>query len=245
MQHAADVPDTRMTYNSNPEKEDIEIIIAKHSSLVRKIAWHVYSRTSSAIEVADLIQIGMAALVDGARRFEDRGIDFAGYANARVRGAMVDELRREAKITRSGMMNRKKLNNARKKLEEQLGRSSTSSELASFLKIPIEEYYDLESRSSTLRQESIDETYTDHDMWFADLNSDPFHDLEVSDTARRLAAFIAMLPEKQAMVLQLYFVEEMNLEEIGQTIGVGAARACQIKKKALEDLRELWQQDTG
>jgi RNA polymerase sigma factor for flagellar operon FliA len=91
--------------------------------------------------------------------------------------------------------------------------------------------------SHALQQESIDEVYSDQSMWFADVEERADEALEREGLKTALAAGIGKLPEREGMVLQLYFVEEMNLEEIGQTLGIGAARVCQIKKAALEKVR--------
>jgi len=88
-----------------------------------------------------------------------------------------------------------------------------------------------------VHQESIDEVYSDHSMWFADVEERADEAIDRTRLQRAIAETIATLPEREAMVLQLYFVEEMNLEEIGETLGVGAARICQIKKAALDRVR--------
>jgi RNA polymerase sigma factor for flagellar operon FliA len=91
--------------------------------------------------------------------------------------------------------------------------------------------------SQAVHQESIEEVYSDHSMWFADVEERADDAIDRVRLKEAIAASIRDLPERDAMVLQLYFVEEMNLEEIGQTLGVGAARICQIKKAALDRLR--------
>jgi RNA polymerase sigma factor for flagellar operon FliA len=95
--------------------------------------------------------------------------------------------------------------------------------------------------SQAVHQESIDEVYSDHSMWFADIEERADDAIDRGRLQDAIAEAIAGLPEREAMVLQLYFVEEMNLEEIGQTLGVGAARICQIKKAALDRVRGLLQ----
>ena len=95
--------------------------------------------------------------------------------------------------------------------------------------------------SQAVHQESIEEIYSDHSMWFADAEEQADEALDRGRLKDAVADAIRTLPERDAMVLQLYFVEEMNLEEIGQTLGVGAARICQIKKAALDRVRGLLQ----
>lgn len=236
MQHSQITHDA-LTYAPRRSQSDVDAIIHTHSPLVRRIAWHVHSRMSSAIEVEDLIQIGMVALIDAARTFEDRGISFIPYASTRVRGAMIDELRRDARMCRSGMVNRRRLAQVRATLENRLGRSASDADMAEALGLDGGAYHAMVAGTHAVRQDSIDEVYSDHDIWFADMADRADTLLEQSEMRSLLARNIATLAEREAMVLQLYFVEELNLDEIGETLGVGAARVCQIKKSALEKLR--------
>ena len=99
------------------------------------------------------------------------------------------------------------------------------------------EFRKLVDDMQSVQQESIDDVYSEHSMWFADVEERADQALERQDLQSALAASIGKLPEREAMVLQLYFIEEMNLEEIGLTLGIGAARVCQIKKAALDRVR--------
>lgn len=106
------------------------------------------------------------------------------------------------------------------------------------------EYRQAVDSSEMMQQQSMDEVYSDQSMWFADTQDRADDVLEREGLKAAVAAGIRKLPEREAMVLQLYFVEELNLEEIGQTLDIGAARVCQIKKAALDKLRGLlkeWQ----
>jgi RNA polymerase sigma factor for flagellar operon FliA len=228
-----------LTYAPRRAQTDADALIKTHSQLVRRIAWHVHSRMSSAIAVEDLIQIGMIALIEAARTFEDRGISFIPYASMRVRGAMIDELRRDARMCRSGMVNRRRLAQVRTSLENKLERSPSDCEMAEALALDASAYHALVASTQAVQQHSLDEVYSDHDIWFADQSDTADTMLEQSEMRAMLAQNIAQLAEREAMVLQLYFAEEMNLDEIGETLGVGAARVCQIKKAALDKLREM------
>ena len=217
---------------------DPDRLVQSHLGLVRRSAWHVHSRVSSAIEVEDLIQIGTIALIEAARSFEDRGhAAFATYATVRVRGAMIDALRKSATMVRSAIRKRREFAAARSALEGQLGRAPTDHEMAHRLDLTVESYRIALSATHGVRHESIDDIYSDHSEWFADDAPDAFDDLARSRLQRAVSAAISALPEREALVLQLYYVEEMNLEEIGATLDVGAARVCQIKKAALEKVR--------
>jgi RNA polymerase sigma factor FliA len=228
-----------MVYKRKPEVQSPEAIARAHMPLVRKIAWHVHGRVSTAIEVEDLIQIGMIALVEAANGYEDRGHAFATYATMRIRGAMIDHLRRQATLCRSAMARRRDFTAARVKLEQRLGREASEAELAVELGLDPAEFRRQWDEAQAVRHESIDEVYSEHSMWFADLGEGAEQALQREGLQEALAGAIRQLPEREAMVLQLYFVEEMNLEEIGLTLGIGAARVCQIKKAALEKVRGL------
>lgn len=219
--------------NNSPEQ-----LARRYMPLVRKIAWHVHGRVSSAVEVEDLLQIGMVALVEAANGFEDRGLGFASYAQMRVRGAMIDHLRRGATIARSAMANRKQLAVVRNRLEQQLRRTPLEAEMSDAMGMEAAAYRELADSCEMVQHTSMDEVYSDQSMWFADVEDRADDVMERESLKSALAKCIGELPQREAMVLQLYFVEELNLEEIGQALDIGAARVCQIKKAALEKLRE-------
>ena len=224
---------------ARPDATSPARLIEAHSALVRRVAWHVHSRMSTAIEIEDLIQIGFIALVEAAQHFEDRGIAFAPYASTRIRGAMVDALRRDARMGRAGMANRRYLAGIRAKLEQAFMRPPSDAEMADAAGLEPQAYYAMAASTQAVAQDSIDESYSDHDMWFADLADSADTALEKAQLRETLVASLAKLSEREAMILQLYFVEELNLDEIGETLGVGAARVCQIKKAALDKMRMM------
>jgi RNA polymerase sigma factor for flagellar operon FliA len=230
--------DPAPTYQRAPAKQSPEALARAHMPLVRKIAWHVHGRVSSATEVEDLIQIGMIALVEAANGFEDRGHAFATYASMRIRGAMIDHLRREATVCRSAMARRREFAAVRTRLENRLGRQASEAEMAAELRLDPADYRRLSDETHSIQHESMDEVYSEHSMWFADVEERADEALDRDRLQGALAASIKTLPEREAIVLQLYFVEEMNLEEIGETLGIGAARVCQIKKAALDKVRK-------
>lgn len=223
---------------AKPGDNSPERLARQYMPLVRKIAWHVHGRVSTAIEVEDLLQIGMVALVEAANSFEDRGLGFAAYAQLRVRGAMIDHLRRQATICRSTMAKRKDLAKVRNRLEQQLGRLPTEAEMSADMGLDPSDYRELADSVEMVQHTSMDEVYSDQSMWFADVEDRADDILERESLKAAIANGISELPEREALVLQLYFVEELNLEEIGHTLDIGAARVCQIKKAALDRLRE-------
>lgn len=228
-----------LTYGRKGAARDADEIIRQYGQLVRKTAWHVHSRMSTAVEIEDLVQIGMIALVEAARHFEDRGIPFVPYASTRIRGAMIDELRRVSRLCRSGMVNRRTLVATRKRLEQQLMRPPSDAEMAEALQLGADGYYQMVASAQDSQVNSIDDSYSDHDIWFADDAHGADETIERAELARTLADNIASLSEREALVLNLYFVEEMNLHEISEVMKLTSARICQIKKAALGRLREM------
>lgn len=226
------------TPKKNGTRETDALVLA-HKHIVRRTAWHVHSRMSTAIEVEDLMQIGLVALVEAAQIFEERGAAFVTYANTRIRGSMIDALRRDARMSRSGMGNRRKIAAIRADLEQRLMRAPNDSEMAAEMGLGGAEYQALVATTRPVRQDSIDDAYSDHDMLFSDASDRADDMLEKSQLSALLAANLSKLSEREQMVLNLYFVEEMNLEEIGLTLDVGAARICQIKKSALTKLHQM------
>jgi RNA polymerase sigma factor for flagellar operon FliA len=229
----------QFTYRRGVCQNGPEDLVREHRELVRKIAWHVHSSVSTRIELEDLIQIGLVSLIEAARTFEDRGAAFMPYAATRVRGAMIDHLRREALMSRSGMANRRRLTAVRARLEALLGRRATDCEMAEELEASAEAYHAMVASARPVGQDPIDEIYSDDQPWFMDLAERADTLMEREQLLAGMAAAIGELPEREAIVLQLYFVEELNLEEIGEVLNVGAARVCQIKKAALKKLRDV------
>lgn len=216
-----------------------EFLIRQNMSLVRKIAWQVHRRISSAIDVDDLIQTGMIALIEAARAYEDRGHAFSTYASIRIRGSMVDGLRRQATQCRSVMAKRRAIAEARLRFEHLHGRTPSDSELAHALGIELATFRADALAAQPVWHAPIDEIYSDRSMAFADDGEAADVALDRTRLHEAIATGIRMLPEREAAVLQLYFVEERSLDEIGAILGVSAARVCQIKKGALERLRGM------
>lgn len=229
-----------LTYGraQTPRREG-EALIRAHLPLVRRIAWHVHGSMSSIVEVEDLVQIGLVALVEAAATFEDRGeVTFRQYLSTRLRGAMIDELRRQATTTRGAMRRRKHYHQAIAALTAQSGQAPEEAMIATHLGVSVAKLRADYVTAEAVRFDPIDEVYADDLPWFADDTPDAFEQLASSDLRDTLTAAIAALPEREAQVIQLYYVEELNLEEIGQVFGIGAARVCQIKGAAHARLKK-------
>lgn len=212
-------------------------LVSRYGQLVRRIAWHVRSRMAASSDLEDLIQIGLIALIEAARNYEDRGHAFTTYASMRIRGAMIDQLRRDARVSRSAMDAQRRIATARTRLEQRQMRSPSNAEIAVELGMAPAAYAAFSAAAASAEQCSLDDSYSDHDMDFADPAPLADNLVERAQAQAGLADAIATLPERDARILQLYFVEELNLHEIGDVLGIGAARVCQIKKAALARLR--------
>ena len=219
-------------------KTDPERLVSSHLGLVRKIAWHVHARVSSAIDVEDLVQIGMISLIEAARAFEDRGhAAFATYATVRVRGAMIDEVRRVAHDSRTARSRRAGYERALSSLRGSLGREPSRAEIARLMEVSDADLLAIEA--SGVKLTPIDDAYDETSLAFASDDPDPFEALCAVEDRERLIQAMTQLPDRLKLVLQLFFVEELNLTEIAGVLEVSVPRVHQLRAKALKDLRAL------
>jgi len=209
--------------------------------MVRRLAWHVNGAGRPGVEVEDLIQAGLVALTECAQRHAGPGEDgFAAYAKMRVRGAMVDLIRRTVPLSRGASERRRLLRDTEQTLRTELGREPTSAELAQALGMDEGELDMLRSAQEPLRFESIDEVYSDSNLAFADNGPDSLELLQGEEVRGLVVHAITALPERLQLVVQLYFVEELNLSEIAAVLSVSIPRVHQLKAQALDHLkREL------
>jgi RNA polymerase sigma factor for flagellar operon FliA len=220
-----------LTYAPRP-RADADALVRQYLPLVRKLAWHVHGSMSTLIDVEDLVQVGLVALVEAVAQAPEQGAGFRGYLVTRLRGSMIDELRRQATSTRGAMRRFRQYKEAVASLTQAAGHAPGEAMIAAHLGVSIEKLRADYITAEALRFEQLDEVYADDLPWFADDTPDAFAQLAEGQLRDKLIAAIAALPEREAMVVQLYYVEELNLEEIGQVLGIGAARVCQIKAAA-------------
>jgi RNA polymerase sigma factor for flagellar operon FliA len=191
------------------------------------------------MELEDLVQAGLVALTECAQRHQGPGEDgFAAYAKMRVRGAMVDVIRRSVPLSRGAAGRRRMLREKEDHLRGILGREPRPDELAGALGIEEGELASLRASSQPLRFEPIEEAYSDSDMAFADDRLDSLSLLEQEEMRESVITAITALPERLQLIVQLYFVEELNLSEIAQVLSVSIPRVHQLKAQALSLLRE-------
>ncbi len=219
-------------------RPDAAARIGRFVPMVRRLAWHVHGGGRPGIELEDLMQAGMVALTECAQRHAGPGEDgFAAYAKLRVRGAMVDLIRRHVPLSRGAAERRRHLREKESALRGALGREPKPSELAAALGIGVAELGALQSASTPLRFEPIDEIYSDSNPAFADDRPDSLALLADAELRAHLLDAISGLPERLQVIVQLYFVEELNLSEIADALQVSVPRVHQLKAQALARLR--------
>ena len=222
---------------------DVEGLISGHMDLVRKIAWHMHGRVGSAIEIDDLIQIGYFGLVTAAQKYSVKeGASFASYAVLRIRGAIVDHLRKSSNLCRTTIQMQQKTKKVEASLLKKLHRSPSRQEISDELGIKIDEFDEWERAFAANVHTSLDAAYDEFSMWFVSKDSGPEQKLNEADLRKSLRMSLEDLSQKEALVIQLYYVEELNVYEIAEVLDVTTGRVSQIKKSAISKLRKSMDQ---
>lgn len=219
----------------------MEYLVSQNVSLVKRIAYHLMSRLPPSVQVEDLIQAGMIGLLEAARQFDAaQGASFETYAGIRIRGAMLDELRRYDWTPRSVHRKAREVADAIRIIEARTGRDARDSEVAEYLGLSMTDYHQILRDTVSCRVFSIEELLESGDSVLegcADPSLQPVEGLARAGFARALADAIASLPERERLVIQLYYDEELNLRQIGEDLGVSESRVCQIQSQAILRLR--------
>lgn len=218
-----------------------EALVERYAPLVKKIASHLLGRLPEGVELEDLVQTGLIALLDAARQFSpSKGASFETYAGIRVRGAMLDEFRNTDWAPRSVYRKQRQLTAAIRAVENRTGSHANAREIAAELGVSLDEYHDMVSATTAQRMFSLDEAGPDvaaGENEDSEAVTDATTELESDEFRAAMAAAIGELPEREALVMSLYYDEELNLKEIGQVLGVSESRVCQIHGQALARLR--------
>jgi len=225
-------------------REVVEDRVRRFLPLVRRSAWHIYGAGREGLEVEDLIQTGILALTECAQKHTGPTEDgFAAYAKIRVRGAMLDQIRRLLNDSRNARKKRAAYNKARDALRAEHGRDPSRAEIARKLGISDSELVEIEASAITVT--SIAEEYDETSTAFAADGPDPFEVLSEMENRERLILAMQKLPERLMLVLQLFYVEELNLTEIAEVLEVSVPRVHQLRAKALKDLKKLMETPEG
>lgn len=218
--------------------------VTRFLPMVRKLAWHLSGSGGPTVDVEDLMQAGLVALTECAQKHDSPSEDgFAAYAKLRVRGAMVDLLRSASPDPRGARAKRRMIESARAKLHTALGREPSSAELADTLGMTVEDFRRLESDLVETRLNSLDECYSESDTAFASHEPDAERQVLQQEDREILIAALGSLGERHQLVIQLYFVEELNLSEIADVLGVSVPRVHQLKAAALVQMRKAMAED--
>lgn len=219
----------------------VAALVAEHQELVRRIAWHLSARLPDSVEVDDLVQSGQIGLIEAARHYKpEGGASFATYAGTRIRGAMLDELRRGDWMPRSVHRNGRAIARAVRAVEGRLGRAASENEIAAELGVSLAEYHGMADAAARGPLLSLDGLSADDEARpdIPDEDSpDALEQLGASGFRKALAEAIDQLPERERQVMGLYYDESLNLKEIGAVLGVSESRVCQIHAQAVVRLR--------
>ncbi|MHB8919470.1 MAG: RNA polymerase sigma factor FliA [Halothiobacillus sp.] len=229
---------------SHVQRGGAEAVVAEHANLVKRIAFHLMNRLPDHVQAEDLIQAGMIGLLDAARLFDaNQGASFETYAGIRIRGAMLDELRRNDWAPRSVHRRHREISQAIREIEAQTGCEAKDADVCRLLGIGLDEYYESINDSAQVRLTPLDHGGENHDetLDVADHADQPDQHLSQERFSADLAEHIAALPERERLVMSLYYVDELNQKEIGAVLGVSESRVCQIQSKAILRLKSALQ----
>lgn len=216
-------------------------LVNQHAGLVKRIAYHLMNKLPPSVQADDLIQAGMLGLLEASRNYDaTQGASFETYAGIRIRGSMLDEIRRSDWTPRSVHRKARQVTEAMRDIEHRVGRDARDVEVADAMGISIEEYHRVLQDSMGCRIFSLDElTAVGEGMIdIEERETDtPFDGLQKDAFKKALADAIAGLPERERLVIAMYYDNEMNLREIGHVLGVSESRVCQIHSQATLRLR--------
>ncbi len=230
-------------YNKAKARDSQHLLIERHAPLVKRIAYHLLARLPASVQVEDLMQAGMIGLLEASKKYDgSKGASFETYAGIRIRGAMLDEVRKGDWAPRSVHRNTRMVSDAIRAIEARTGRDAKDQEVAAELKLSLEDYYGILSDTLGSKLFSFDDLLQDGEHGGLQEDSgithlEPSRDLEDDRFQAALADAIANLPERERLVLSLYYDEELNLKEIGEVLGVSESRVSQLHSQCAARLR--------
>jgi RNA polymerase sigma factor FliA len=225
----------RYTRTRSPDAE----LMQQHAGLVKRIAYHLAARLPASVEIDDLIQAGSIGLLEAARNFQgDRGASFETYAGIRIRGAMLDELRRGDWAPRSLHRRARDVEAAMRAIEQETGREAKDAEIAERMGVSLTEYFEAVTDAARCQVLSTDGFSDESEGYDAPAeNADPDGQVTRAEFQAELIKAIGSLPEREKLGMLLYYERELNLKEIGKVLDVSESRVCQIHGQALVRLR--------
>ena len=225
-------------------KHNIKDLVKDNITLVKKIAWHLHGRVSAIIEIEDLIQIGMLGLISAAQNYTpQKDASFSSYANIRIKGEILDYLRKNSNLCRATIKMKKMSEKASLMLRHKLGREPHNNEIAKELMMTTEKYYEWTNAFEANVIRSLDDSYDEYSQWFVTKEMNPEENINHTELRNGLKEVLGKLEGNEALIIQLYFVEELNVYEIAEVMNVSTGRVSQIKTSAIKRLRENLQKD--
>jgi RNA polymerase sigma factor for flagellar operon FliA len=227
---------------TSPKTATRHALIHEYSPMVRRLANRMARNFPRSVDADDLFQIGMLGLMDAVERYEDsRAVSFTAYVRMRVKGAILDEMRKQDWVPRSVRDRAARLNDARKALTEQLGRPPHHAELAKFMDVSEERLEDL-IQTADVRILISTEEGGEGEATVGDTLSHPASDLDEDLARRSLAGIVreavAVLPERDQLIIDLYYYRDLNFKEIADVLGVTESRVSQLHSRIRKRLRE-------
>ena len=225
-------------------KHNIKDLVKDNITLVKKIAWHLHGRVSAIIEIEDLIQIGMLGLISAAQNYTpQKDASFSSYANIRIKGEILDYLRKNSNLCRATIKMKKMSEKASLMLRHKLGREPDNNEIAKELNMTTEKYYEWTNAFEANVIRSLDDSYDEYSQWFVTKEMNPEENINHTELRNGLKEVLGKLEGNEALIIQLYFVEELNVYEIAEVMNVSTGRVSQIKTSAIKRLRENLQKE--
>ena len=225
------------SYKSASQPKDE--LIQKNMTLVKKIAYFYAGRVQKAAEVEDLIQIGMMGLVEAAHNYSpQQGVTFPIYARLRIKGSIVDFLRKSSNLCRRTIKNKQNYDRAYDLLRKNFARVPKHEEVSKELNITVEELHSWEKEFAANQNQSMDEATEIYGDFLISTDTTVEENLMSGELKKHLREALTVLNSQQVLVIQLYYVEELNVYEIAKTLSVSTGRVSQIKSAALGLLRQ-------
>ena len=223
------------------ERPDYDELMTEYAPFVKRIAYHMISRLPSNVQLEDMIQAGMIGLFDALKGYDmSKGASFETYARIRIQGSMIDEVRRCDWTPRSVYKKSRQLSEAIRTIEKEQGRDAKGSEVAELLELSLEQYHNLVKDAAgcqLLSYEDIALSGGSQDEYNSGDFNGPYKHIQEDNFKCGLVDKISNLPEREKLVVSLYYDEEFNLREIGEILGITEGRVCQIHSQALLRLR--------
>ena len=221
---------------SKVNQQTQETLVKTHALMVKRIAYHLLGRLPHSVQLDDLIQAGMLGLLEAVRHYDStKGASFETYAGIRIRGHMLDEVRRNDWVPRSVYRNSRMVSEAVKQVENRLGREAKDHEIAAELHLSLEDYYEMLKDSAGSQLYGFEDLGVTDDVLKGEsgnLSTEPHINALQDDLTKHLAQIINGLPKKESLVLSLYYEQDLNLKEIGEVLGVSESRVSQIHSQA-------------